>query len=537
MKKEITLAIMIMLLWIAGASAQSCLPGYLYWTTQAEIDSFSINHPNCTEIEGNLMIKGSDISNLDGLSALSSIGGYLRISENPMLTDLSGLENLLSVGEEIRLYDNPLLNSVSVLSNLNTTGNDLAIYHNTSLTSLAGLENLTAIPGGVGISDCALTNLLGLNNMTDVGGNLSLSDLPGITSLNGLGQLTSVGETISIRNNENLTSLSGIGPVSTAGGLRLFNNDALTEITDLNSITAIGEGGLNISNNNSLVSLSGLENVISIAGMVSFDGNMLLTDLSGLDGLTTIGQNLHLRDYSYGGNASLTSLHGLENLTEIGGITEFQGNTALTSLDGLENLERIKHSLWIINNPVLENIHALSKLTSVGSEIVIDSNLMLSSLSGLDNVSIDSICCLYIYDNPILLECEVQSVCDFLAGTPEYVYIINNAIGCNNQVEVEQACESAGISDSEALSISVYPNPATEIISIRYPTLRQAQDKLPDTRYSLFIYDMFGRRMTEIRASDGQEEIRIDVSDYPGGIYVVRGKLDMHVFSSKFNKL
>jgi hypothetical protein len=38
------------------------------------------------------------LSNIDGLSKLSSIGGSLHISNNPTITNLDGLSNLSSVG-------------------------------------------------------------------------------------------------------------------------------------------------------------------------------------------------------------------------------------------------------------------------------------------------------------------------------------------------------------------------------------------------------------------------------------------------------
>ena len=52
-----------------------CLPEGISITTQAEIDSFQINYPNCTDIEGDLWIHGNTITNLNGLNALTSIGG------------------------------------------------------------------------------------------------------------------------------------------------------------------------------------------------------------------------------------------------------------------------------------------------------------------------------------------------------------------------------------------------------------------------------------------------------------------------------
>jgi len=42
-----------------NAISQGCLPEGITFTTQAQIDSFQINYPGCTKIEGNVNIKNS----------------------------------------------------------------------------------------------------------------------------------------------------------------------------------------------------------------------------------------------------------------------------------------------------------------------------------------------------------------------------------------------------------------------------------------------------------------------------------------------
>lgn len=57
--------------------SQPCLPEGITFNTQEQIDNFQINYPNCTEIEGGVLIEGTDITNLNGLSVITSIGDYL----------------------------------------------------------------------------------------------------------------------------------------------------------------------------------------------------------------------------------------------------------------------------------------------------------------------------------------------------------------------------------------------------------------------------------------------------------------------------
>lgn len=59
------------------AFSQPCLPEGITFTTQEQIDNFQSNYPGCTDIMGTVLIEGNNITNLDGLSVITSVGGYL----------------------------------------------------------------------------------------------------------------------------------------------------------------------------------------------------------------------------------------------------------------------------------------------------------------------------------------------------------------------------------------------------------------------------------------------------------------------------
>jgi len=67
-----------------SASAQTCAAGGINFASQADIDNFTTNYPGCTQILGGVSIIGGDIANLNGLSVVTSIGGALNISSNPI---------------------------------------------------------------------------------------------------------------------------------------------------------------------------------------------------------------------------------------------------------------------------------------------------------------------------------------------------------------------------------------------------------------------------------------------------------------------
>ena len=123
--------------------------------------------------------------------------------------------------------------------------------------------------------------------------------------------------------------------------------------------------------------------------------------------------------------------------------------------------------------------------------------------------------------------------------SPDFAWVIKvDSFGCDTP-----GCNSVGIIEpkmpfkNEALVI--YPNPATlEIhIDIRSFDFVQEMYSKPEIRYSIFIYDMFGRKQDEVQMPEGQNGVRLDVSDYPVGIYIVALKSDQGIWGrSKFVK-
>jgi len=163
--KKLTLLFGLAFMIQSISFSQPCLPEGIIFTSQTQIDSFQIIHPNCTEIEGDVEINGLDIANLNGLNVITSIGGYLNIgwTDGTSLIDLSGLDSLTTIGGELLIWTNSDLTSLSGLDNLTTIGGKLKIGSNNMLPNLSGLDNLTSIGGELFIKwSPALLNLAGL---------------------------------------------------------------------------------------------------------------------------------------------------------------------------------------------------------------------------------------------------------------------------------------------------------------------------------------------------------------------------------------
>jgi hypothetical protein len=563
MKKLCTLLVLQFIMILA--MAQGCLPDGITFTTQAEIDSFQVNYPGCTEIEGDVHIYGSQnvINNLHGLSTLTTIGGSLLIYFCDDLISLTGLDNLTSIGG-LYLYADQSLTSFEGLGNLNSIGADLNIQWCGSLQSFDGFNNLTTIDGSLNIyMNGSLTSLAGLDNIASnsirclyIAGNHVLSNC-NVESI--CGYLASPGGSINIYNNA--PGCNNPAEVANSCGIQLacmpFGNYYVTTQAEVDSFDANYPGCHNLPgglaiNGDNITNLTGLSHLKSIEGSLSFISNDSLLNYTGLDSLETIGGTLQVGYWEGNEFQGLTSFTGLEKLSAIGGSLsiianeslvsltglgrlksigtlgdlEVVNNNALLSLSGMDSLTVIGQDLHIGGNNLLSDISGLGHITSVGREISVGNNNSLLSLAGLDNIDVGSVSVLNITSNASLSTCDVKSVCDYLANPDASVTISDNAPGCNSREEVEAACgvDIKEISKNESLEI--YPNPASGFILIT------ASEKSSDIQIS--ILSINGREILNRYISGNS--VWIDISGFPAGLYIIRATGDKTIMAGRFVK-
>jgi hypothetical protein len=114
---KIILFLIVALLLGLDAYAQSELSGGIKLTSQAQIDEFHSTFPGSVMIGGDVTISGADITNLRGLTTLTSLGGALIITDNPSLESLSGLDNIEDSSIlMITISRNPLLSNCAAKS-------------------------------------------------------------------------------------------------------------------------------------------------------------------------------------------------------------------------------------------------------------------------------------------------------------------------------------------------------------------------------------------------------------------------------------
>lgn len=184
---------------LVSVSSQSCLPEGITFTTQSQIDSFQINYPGCTEIEGTVIFESYEIDNLNGLNVVSSILGklYIKRTAYPNLNGLSNLEYIggLLVGSHNSTTQGCYINAITsleVLENIDSIGGDVFIHCTDDLYDLSGLENVKYIDGDLilGYYDSwgefdPLADISALSNLTAINGKLSvvLTKISNLTAL------------------------------------------------------------------------------------------------------------------------------------------------------------------------------------------------------------------------------------------------------------------------------------------------------------------------------------------------------------------
>lgn len=319
---------------------------FLFWTgygqcdqnfgfsTQADVDNFPIQYPGCTTVRG-LAIVGSDITNLNGLSQITTVIETVTVSSqinsitnDYMLTDISGLNNITHVGEYLDIYN---------LKNLSTTN----IF-----------QNLISA-GTVRIFGLAPVVMSGFNNMLSAG-NIEITS-------------------------PHLVYFEGFSFLSTCNNITIDNCDKLQTIGGFVNLSTISNN-YSVTRNPMLLALPNMPALISIGGTFQINYSDTLTDFEGLNALQSIGSSISLR---YNG---FESFKGLNNLTSVDYLT-IDSNPKLMDLSHLSNLRSVNRSINITSNSSLTNLYGLDNIDPTSFDYVV-----LGGNPNLSNCAVSSFC-------------------------------------------------------------------------------------------------------------------------------------------------
>ncbi len=314
------------------------------------------------------------------------------------------------------------------------------------------------------------------------------------------------------------------------GDLLLFSSQTQINEFKVNYPNCTDFDGSIIITGSGIINLYGLSELNSIGGDLQLIYVSGLTNMFGLEGLTAIGGSLLIIE-----NYTLSNLMGLTSLSSVGDEVAIHNNVSLTRVNALDSLSSVGLNLTSVGgdlslefNTVLNDLSALEGLTSIGGDLNIRSNYALTTLAGLDNIDAGSINNLLMYSNTSLSTCEVLSICQYLASPNGTITITNNATGCDNQGEIEDACVGVDIYEPSTMDeVLIYPNPATSAITVELPMM-------PTHSTHLTISNTSGQQLihAQIRAS----QTKVDISHLPKGIYFVKVWDDENVMVDKVIK-
>jgi len=177
-KATSTLWLWVFTVALAFNAKAQCPTGAVVLYSQAAINEFALNFPNCTEITGNLYIgpgnldAASDITDVSPLGNITKVTGTVYIQNNAVLQNLDGLKintitGRLFIGGDNLTNTNAQLQNINGLSHLTTIGAFLQIVKNPLLTDINGLSNLTSVAQDIEIADNnVLADVSALQNTT-----------------------------------------------------------------------------------------------------------------------------------------------------------------------------------------------------------------------------------------------------------------------------------------------------------------------------------------------------------------------------------
>ncbi|HRI60717.1 MAG TPA: hypothetical protein PK228_13360 [Saprospiraceae bacterium] len=382
------------------------------------------SHPYTWEIRGehSLEVRFLPASLPDSLTNLAASKGFFSfdISPIPNLPDGTVIENRADVifDSSQMVTTNAALHEIGPLeaSANHCLSDGIYFVNQTDVDSFpVRYPGCTVIEGSVTIEDGwgpDITNMDGLSQLTEIRGDFVLFGGLYQGNLNGLSNLTTIEGNLEIKSTE-IASLQGLENVASVNYLIIYYNSQLKDLTGLNGLTKVEF--LSIETNDQLESLNGLDNLTTVKTDFDIYNNWRLKSLATLDSLTTIGGSLYLTQ-----NDSLPNLSGLNHLASVGG------------------------EMWINENDILINLQDLERLDFIGNGLTINGNNTLTSLRGLQShLSFGGY--LQITNNPLLTDCAIDAVCQYLSDNTLPPFIANNALYCNSPAEVEADCHSTPV--------------------------------------------------------------------------------------------
>lgn len=426
------------------AYAQSCIPGSLILSSQAEVDAFPVNYPGCSVIEGNLAITGS-VQNVNALSQITRINETLLLERELFLQDFTGFNNIEYVGGSMYFRQTGAA-PANFLPKLDTVMGDIRFEQAISVPP--GLKSLKYVGKSILVYYSIPSSGANVfDSLTYVGEDFAMFTTG--DSLFGLEKLQFIGRDFFIRHYGDYASF-GANLLEVGRNINFYvSGDPVNsgQIHGLNRLKKIGGYYYPFQTD-----LFGLDSIVSLKGDLLMNRSNRIGGINNLD-------TLHSNFYLWEGAGSY--IPDFPNLKLVKGDIIFEDHSFIGShLKGYGELDSIRGNLKLINTGI-DSITAFANLLYVDS-VFISRNNYLNVIDGLDHP-------LHIQKgmewsmNPFLFDCSVKAICDKVVTGPAYIY--TNGVGCNTIEEVRISCPVPADSDNDSVPdiidncVNVY-NPA-----------------------------------------------------------------------------
>ena len=357
-----------------GNSISECPVENININSQAALNQFPIDYPECKELKVRISLVSDPIDEITDLSPLNGITRFdstLSIHNTLELIDLSGLENTRHINR-LYLSNNDKLESLKGLENLETI-NTFYLSDNNTIKSLNQLK---------------LTNS-GLREITLIN-NISLNDISKIGELDSL-------EYFFISNNSSLEDFTQIDGLQYVNTLRVGGNNGFDSIEELENVLEVVE--LYFSQSPTLKKIEA-PNSIRILESISVSSNSVeeihLSNFASSIKKIDIAQNDSLKLIDLG--------NGPDTISEI---LEIAHNRYLDSINLPTSTQYIDKS-YIFSNWMLKSIVGGDGLKNI-KEFYVVSNSVLEDISGFDHPTI--IEKLELRNNSELSNCQIEPLC------------------------------------------------------------------------------------------------------------------------------
>lgn len=145
------------------------------------------------EVTGSIVISETDLTDLNFMACVRTVGGEITIFNNDQLTNVDGLWSVEEIGTDFIFSGNDAITDFNGLPNVAKLINNLQLRENNAMTAVSGFHSLVGIDGS------------GLDPMgNQIGGNITIQENPVLEHIDGLIGILVINGTLAITNNPRL---------------------------------------------------------------------------------------------------------------------------------------------------------------------------------------------------------------------------------------------------------------------------------------------------------------------------------------------